>query len=268
MDKELRDKRIIELYTTGNMSINRVAQELSVSWGTVKKVLKDNDVEIRKQVNQYSMGNNISDSLFAEINDADSAYWLGFLYADGSIKKDRNEIALELKESDIDSIKDFHSYCGNNNNIRRHVIKRDGKEYVSYASSFSNGAVKENLCKLGCVPRKSLILTCPTEEQVPNEYFLDFLRGYIDGDGYIQFDTSKHRYRIIICGTKDFLTGVVKRLDMFENTYIAKDSNSNIYTLTISNKENVYNLLCKLYENSKYHLKRKYDIYRNALLGA
>jgi len=61
------------------------------------------------------------------------------------------------------------------------------------------------LIKLGCVPKKSLILTFPTEEQVPQEFIYDFIRGYIDGDGYIQYDYIKHRYRIIIAGTKAFL---------------------------------------------------------------
>lgn len=265
MSKELQKSKIIELYTIGNKSINQIAKELNISWGTVKKCLIEEDIEIISNRNQYSCNNNINENLFKEINDSNSAYWLGFLYADGNIRDgNRNEISLELKEEDFDTIKDFHEYCGNKNSIRKHVIKRNNKEYYSYISSFSSKQVKENLINLGCVPKKSLILKCPSNTQVPKEYFYDFLRGYIDGDGYIQYDFDKYRYRIVICGTKEMLQGIITRCEWFEYCSITKDNKSSIYTLTISNKENVYNILSKLYENSKYHLKRKFDIFQAA----
>lgn len=265
MSKELQKSKIIELYIIENKSINQIAKELSISWGTVKKYLIEEDIEIISNRNQYSCDNNINENLFKEINDSDSAYWLGFLYADGNIRDgNRNEISLELKEEDFDTIKDFHDYCSNKNSIRKHIIKKNNKEYYSYTSSFSSKKVKENLINLGCVPKKSLILKCPSNTQVPKEYFYDFLRGYIDGDGYIQYDFDKYRYRIVICGTKEMLQGIITRCEWFEYCSITKDNKSSIYTLTISNKENVYNILSKLYENSKYHLKRKFDIFQAA----
>ena len=65
-----------------------------------------------------------------------------------------------------------------------------------------------------------------------------------------------------------FLLGLIKRLELFEYYSISQDKNSNIFILTISNKENVFNLLTKLYENSKYHLQRKFEIYEKAKMGA
>ena len=263
MNKKDRDEKIINLYLNDNYSLNQIAKELKIAWGTVKSVLEKNDIEIVKKVNQYGE-KGVNKNLFKEINDSDSAYWLGFLYADGSIRKDRNEISLELKEEDYNTIKDFHNYCDNKNNIREHIIKRNGKNYKSYCSSFSDENVKLNLIKLGCIPQKSLLLTFPSEEQVPQNFLYDFVRGYIDGDGYIQFDENKHRYRIVICGTKEFLSGMMKRCNWFEYCSITKDSNSNIYILTISNKKNVFNILTKLYENSNYHLDRKFRKYLEA----
>jgi hypothetical protein len=261
---EIRRDKVVKLYTEELKSINQIANELKISWETAKRDLLSRDIEIQKTRNQYSFSNKIKEGLFKKIEDSDSAYWLGFLYADGSIRANRNEIALELQERDKKTIEDFHNYCGNSNTIRKHEIVKNNKSYVSYVSSFSSAVVKENLKTLGCVPNKSLILTFPNEEQVPQEYIYDFVRGYIDGDGYLQYDSEKHRYRIIILGTKDFLFGLVKRLNLFEYCSINKDKNSQIYSLTISNKENVFNLLKKLYENSKYHLQRKFDIYENA----
>lgn len=267
-EREARRDKVVKLYTIDNKSINEIAKELKISWDSVKRDLVSRNIPIVSKRNQYSNGNGIKNDLFLEIKDSDSAYWLGFLYADGSIRQDRNEIALDLQAKDKKTIEDFHNYCGNQNSIRKHNITRNGKTYQSFTSSFSNEQVKNNLIKLGCVPKKSLILTFPTEEQVPQEFIYDFVRGYIDGDGYIQYDYIKHRYRIIIAGTKAFLQGLITRLDLFENTSINKDNNSNIYMLTISHKDKVYELLSKLYENSKYHLERKYEIFKQAKLGA
>ena len=267
-EREARRDKVVEMYTIEKKSINEIAKTLNISWEAAKRDLVARNIPIVSKRNQYSNGNGISNNLFAEINDHDSAYWLGFLYADGSIRSDRNEIALDLQAKDIKTIEDFHNYCGNRNSIREHNITRNGKVYKSFASSFSNEQVKNNLIKLGCVPKKSLVLTFPTEEQVPQEFIYDFIRGYIDGDGYIQYDYDKHRYRIMIAGTKEFLQGLIKRLNLFENTSINKDNNSNIYMLTISHKDKVYELLTQLYENSKYHLERKYEIFKQAKMGA
>ena len=66
---------------------------------------------------------------------------------------------------------------------------------------------------------------------------------------------------------KKFLQGLIERIGLFEYYSVTQDKNSNIFILTISNKENVLNLLTKLYENSKYHLQRKFEIYEKAKLG-
>ena len=264
MDKELRRKRVAELYLQEGKSINQISKELKVSWETVKKDLLFLGIEINKSCNQYSKSNGVSDKLFEKIEDSDSAYWLGFLYADGSIRQNRNEISLDLKKSDYNSIKDFHDFCGNKNSIREHKIIRGEKVFLSYVSSFSNAKVKENLEKLGCVPKKSLVLKFPNEQQVPTQFIYDFVRGYIDGDGYVEFNQEKRKYRIAICGTEDFLKGLILRLNLFDGCQISKDSNSKIFLLTIQRKQVVFDLLKQLYENSKYHLDRKYEIFLKA----
>ena len=263
--EERRDK-VVRLYTEENKSINQIANDLKVDWSTIKRDLVARGIETQKR-NQYGRINGVKENLFQQIDNSDSAYWLGFLYADGSIRKDRNEITLDLQAQDLQAIKDFHNFCGNKNSIREHKINRNGKSYLSYVSGFSSAKVKENLIALGCVPKKSLVLEFPNEEQVPQKYIYDFVRGYIDGDGYIQYDFEKYRYRIVIAGTRDFLSGLMKRLGLFEYCSINRDNRSNIYMLTISNKENVFNLLEKLYEGSKYHLQRKFEIYEKAKLG-
>lgn len=264
--KELK-RKAVDMYVNQQKSINEISKTLKISWQTVKNYLIENNIEIQKNRNQYSIGNTIKKNLFKNIDDSDSAYWLGLLYADGNIRKDKNEISLCLKAQDLQTIKDFHNYCNNNNTIREQKAHKNNKTYLSYVSSFSSKEVKENLINKGCVPKKSLVLKFPTEAQVPLKYIYDFLRGYIDGDGYIQYDFKKHRYRICICGTEDFLKGILNKLNLKEHCYISQDTKSQVFVLTIGGKQQVYNLLEKMYGNSKYHLQRKYEIYLQAKMG-
>lgn len=202
--------------------------------------------------------------MFKTIDSEESAYWLGFLYADGSVKRDKNEISLVLQEQDLDSVIAFKNFVGNKNSIfEKEKMCKDGiHKYYGY--SFSSNEVKQNLCNLGCVPVKTSILKFPTIQQVPDYFIYDFVRGYIDGDGYIQFDFEQSRYRIIILGTYDFLSGLVKRLNIQEYSNIYKREAAHIYALEIGYKNFVYEFLNRLYGKSTVHLDRKYKVYMQA----
>ena len=82
-----------------------------------------------------------------------------------------------------------------------------------------------DLIKQGCVPRKSLILTFPNTNQVPENLINHFIRGYFDGDGSISYGI-RERYsvrkkqnlkRIAVkadfVGTKEMLNEINKRVN-------------------------------------------------------
>lgn len=50
--------------------------------------------------------------------------------------------------------------------------------------------------KMGCVPRKSLILKFP---KIPEQYLPDFIRGCIDGDGTVYIGKSKNNHNEYSC---------------------------------------------------------------------
>lgn len=265
MLNQLQKDLILENYKQGK-SINFIAKELGVSWDTVKNVLLKANIVLTKNLNQFQKEQHL-DCLFRCVDNSDTAYWLGFLYADGSIRSGaRNEISLDLKEEDLDTIKAFHSFCNNKNKIREHIIKRNGKEFKSYVSSFSNKQVKENLIKLGCTPQKSLTLEFPSVEQVPQEFIYDFIRGYFDGDGYGRYDPVQHKYDIVIAGTKNFLIGAATRLQILDIAKI-QPTDTKVFSLSIYGKDNVYNFLKNMYDNDKIALKRKKQIFLQAQSG-
>ena len=255
----LENKIVIE-YTERGKSINQIAKEYNLSWSKVKQILVYNNIPIIRKRNQFqNTENTVDENIFSIIDTKDKAYWLGFLYADGTIRTNRNEISLELQEKDFSSVQAFHKFCNNSNIIRKHVVYRNNKQYTSYCSSFSSAKVKQDLFRLGCTSQKSLSLVFPNSVQVSDVFLADFIRGYIDGDGYIQYDNQKHRYRIMILGTKEFLQGLLYRTE-WNNGSIYQVGN--IYRLEPGNKTQIFSQLQFLYQNSTQHLLRKCKIYQ------
>ena len=266
--KQERLNIVVDLYVNQQKSINEISKELKIGWDTVKRDLQKANIEIISKRNKIIPNTTVRKDLFEKIETEEDAYWLGFLYADGTVGNTRDEIKLELQEQDLECIENFHKYCENKNKIYHHVLNRNGKQYISNCSSFTNSNVKQNLIKLGCVPNKSLILTCPTEQQVPQNLIQHFARGYIDGDGHLAIDKRKGYIGCIeILGTKDFLLGLANRMNWNEIT-IDCPKNKQIYRLRVrGGREKVNYELDRLYENSFCFLRRKKEIYLNNKLG-
>ena len=100
---------------------------------------------------------------FETIDTEEKAYWLGFLYADGSVGSKDDRVELGLAEKDFHHIEKFRDFIGINNKISYR------EKTKSYRYSFKSQNCKQDLIKQGCVPKKSLILKYPTYEQVPRE---------------------------------------------------------------------------------------------------
>lgn len=252
-------KEIIQKYQNGQ-SINSLAEEYKMSWDRIRRILEEGGA-YKKGIkrNQHGVvGTN--KSLFDSINSEEDAYWLGMLYADGSVRESRNEIALDIKDKDV--IEKFKTYVGRDNQVR--TVNRKYKDgiYTSYAYSFSDAKTKQNLIKLGCVPKKTTLAECPNENQVPTQWFKDFLRGLVDGDGYFQYDPSQRKYRLMVVGTEALCKGLANRLQI-EGQRVFKQTTSNAWYYEIGRKIDVEKILTEMYENATIFLDRKKERYED-----
>lgn len=206
------------------------------------------------------MGNNkrpfLNRYIFQEINTEEKAYWLGFLYADGSVGSTDNRIELGLAEKDLHHVEKFKKFIGLDNKI---CYRENTK---SYRYSFKDKIFKEILISKGCVPQKSLILKFPTLEQVPTEYVRHFLRGYFDGDGH--FTNTADCFEAGFIGTLDFIQESLKKLP--EN--LKKDSKikdvhrkDGAKTYSFYSYHDVKIFLDFLYKDCSIYLDRKYEKY-------
>lgn len=115
----------------------------------------------------------------------------------------------------------------------------------------------ESLIKQGCIPQKSLILAFPSEEQVPNDLIIPFVRGYIDGDGSIMYGKNHKTFRLSILGTEHFLNTLIEKMNWKKHKYQSAGKAFSIEWAGIYTEKYVDSI----YQNANIYLDRKYQKY-------
>lgn len=113
-----------------------------------------------------------------KIEGANLWYLVGLITSDGCLSKDGRHVDITAKEQGFlqlikDSLRLESQVC----------IKNKNTSKQAYHIQIANKGFYEFLLSIGLMPNKSLILG---QIKVPNQYFADFLRGLIDGDGCIR----------------------------------------------------------------------------------
>lgn len=117
----------------------------------------------------------------------DKAYWLGFLVADGCLiaqESSGNRVNINISGRDRHHLEKYVAFLGGNNELiktSRHSIT--GNEIVTV--DLCSKKVYDKMLEYGLTPRKS-----GNEHFVKTNFNSDFIRGLIDGDGYIREDLT------------------------------------------------------------------------------
>lgn len=192
-----------------------IANTLEISVKTVNDYIYS-VLKFKKDIKRQELNRNY----FKRIDSSNKAYWLGFLYADGSVntrkRTDGTErltgLEVSLNSKDEAHLERLKMSLSSNSKIENRLIKNT---YPSSRLSIYSVEMCKDLIKLGCTPRKSLTLTFPTEDQVPAHLQRDFIRGYFDGDGCIYVNKDSDKTGANLCsvsfvGTEQFLTCLQK----------------------------------------------------------
>ncbi len=105
-------------------------------------------------------------------------YLVGLITSDGCLSSDGRHIDITSK--DFKFLEGVKNLIGIENKIG---IKYGFKKQKAFHIQFSNRNFYDFLLSIGLTPNKSLTLG---EIKTPEHYFIDFLRGAIDGDGCIR----------------------------------------------------------------------------------
>ena len=120
----------------------------------------------------------LDESFFDKIDSPESAYWLGFLYGDGTIGQHGEanyRVSLRLQEEDEKHIESFKSSLNADHKITRY----DGVVGIK----FSNQRISESLLSHGFSPCKTFSDSLPEIES--DSLRSAFIRGLFDADGHI-----------------------------------------------------------------------------------
>lgn len=190
---------------------------------------------------------------FEKIDTQQKAYWLGFLYADGSVSLKEDKIELGLAEKDYKQLEKFKNFLGITNNICYRPKTK------SYRLSFRSQSCKRDLINKGCIPKKSLILQYPTFDQVPFYLMKHFIRGYFDGDGTYILNQDNHNKEIsCVCYCKTFLEWIQKDFEKNKiKSSLLKQKNRDLFCLRIYDMNSILEYYYIYWENASRFLDRK-----------
>ena len=140
----------------------------------------------------------INQEVFDSINEY-SAYWIGFLLADGNINltSGKNCISIQLAIKDILHLEKFRDFIEGNQKIE---IRENGLCRYSVGSK----RIVTQLGNYGVISKKTFTAS-PSELLIDNRHFW---RGMIDGDGCLinEIIKDKNIPRIILTGTLEVVS--------------------------------------------------------------
>jgi transposase len=270
-EKQQRNQKVIEFYKSG-LSYRQISNKMNISFSTVGKILHDCNIDTRPQhCKGHSKGTTRNRKYFFDLNffekidTEEKAYWLGFLMADGYVAY-KGVISLALQEKDFNHIELFKKSI-NCENIP--IIYN--KKTKSYRINISSIKMAEDLIKLGCIQKKSLILKFPNYNKIPKQLIHHFMRGYFDGDGCIYIGKSPC---FSVLGTPEFLN-VYERI-LLDNIIELKKTkrihrnnwNKQTEKISYSGINKVSKIYSFLYNNATIYLyrkKEKFDIMNRRL---
>jgi hypothetical protein len=176
------------------------------------------------------------------------AYVIGVIASDGNVSPDLRHINITSKDYEmLQNIKDILR-LQNKIGMKARSSERDKKYFVL---QFGDVRFVEFLDSIGITPNKSKTITFV---RVPDEFFSDFLRGVIDGDGCIDIyshpESTKLQVRVRIDSASklflELLLTETRRLCGVKKGSVLNKKSSRVYILTFS-KTDTLQLLPKLY---------------------
>lgn len=231
-------KEILQLQKEG-LNLTEIGRKLNLSSDTIRRRMIKYGIYKSPKIKHP----NLNKTYFEKINTKEKAYWLGFLYADGYVRKNSLSIVLELSYKDKKTIESFCYAIGINKEKITQRVQKNG--VVSNLITIDSVEFVSHLIKNGCVNKKSLIIQLPNFNN--EEIDLAFFMGYFDGDGSAKSCS-------LTCGSLKFLRQAKKKYNLKSKINKVK----NYYTLNIGAE--FKRKLMKNYPNS---MERKRFTYRN-----
>lgn len=206
------ESEIVKIYLSGS-STRAIARAYNLPGkDAVLGALRRQNITQRSPAERnrlYKLNPNVFDIITPE-----SAYWWGFIYADGNVNREKT-LVVGLKASDRSVLEKLKIFLQSESPIRESMTTlSNGKSYPRVTISFTDRHLAARLIELGIVTHRTDTWKIPAN--LPKDCESHFIRGLFDGDGSIDFNSGQPRVRI--CGNKDLIEWLWKT--MHENNAV------------------------------------------------
>lgn len=214
--KEISNQ-IVDLYNQG-YSINRIQQALTdyFSSDKIKSILLFNHVKLRTleeakkiQIETEERTYIVNDDYCLESHNG--AWILGFYAADGYLpttKGAKNRITIGLARKDEEILHLIAKEISYDGPIYQYNSSEvNGKSFPCSSLAFTSKKLRKQFEFYGVVNNKTFKIDSLPKE-LPQEYMIDYIRGYFDGDGSVYKPKDKKINMSITSANKNFLEDV------------------------------------------------------------
>lgn len=260
--------RMVELHNQ-KISLKEIGKEFGVTANPIKIQLELRGCEVKQR--RYE----ITEGYFKTVDSEEKAYWLGFLAADGCIRRRVNDkdgktrgdgISLKLSVMDEKHMERFRDSICPDARIyyyRNKTVTRLGNDSYSDTCNLriNGNELVQDIIKLGVGPRKTFTVGKPN---IAEEYYRHFIRGFFDGDGccYVKKKLgNRGLYTLDVrfsfaCASKDmrdFFAEELIKIGISTKSY--DNLNLNITGGFLNSKK----FFDYIYTDATIYLQRKYD---------
>jgi len=253
---ELNTQDIIKLYTEDKLSARKIGELYGTHHRYITDVLRSNDIPIRSKSEQNRTLYH-DPSVFKEPLTPQAAYWLGFIAADGCVRRRKGEhiVQVKLSISDIDHVQKLKEFLKSEHKVITGTDKGMNKDYCMFM--INSEELYKTLQYWGIHPRKTYTLYFPYH--LPEELWSSYILGFFDGDGWITFRNRDNLPRFGVGDMTNIIYSIHEILiDNCElnNTKINVNKRG-FKTLHFSGIDQVSRIRDYLYSHDIYSLPRK-----------
>lgn len=233
----ITDEHIIEMYVSG-MSYVEMSSIIGITNRAIRNVLVKHGID-RKPIGRpriYQVNEH-----FFKTWTHDMAWILGLFITDGNVQKDLHSISLAQKDETI--LRKVAAVMGAHPVIRDPIGTRKTPLLI-----INSKIIKEDLKQLGITSNKSYTVPFP---DVPEQYLPAFIRGVIDGDGWVQ----KRGYVMNITTASEVFA--IRLLAVFQEWLLRSEiateittNNKTIFRVWVKGKDVLPKLASILYDNA------------------
>ncbi|AOV07751.1 LAGLIDADG family homing endonuclease [Sporosarcina ureilytica] len=171
----MTDEVIIRMYKSG-MPFKEMVAIVGISDRAIRNVMYKHNIPMnREQYSGQPRKNQVNEDYFKTWSH-EMAWVLGLFVTDGQMHKKTHTIYFAQKEERI--LRLIANYMQAD-----YILAPSAPTRSTPMLIINSKVIKKDLEELGITPNKSLTLAFPA---VPKEYLASFIRGVIDGDGWVQ----------------------------------------------------------------------------------